>query len=294
MSVAIHNPHNIASFAATAHECAGVAVHAIRQDVLGGPAWHEISSDSAMLSVVVDEEGGCCELRHDLSSATLGERRNRPGRGGHMSLIPAGQAVWGYSDRIARMREVRLALDGDVIAAATDGDCPSDLLSRPRLMFLDDRLQRLARLLIDACESGAGEMLFRDGIVIAMLARLARLDIREGIDRGAGLTPGQLTRVKEYINENLAETIRFSELAALAGLSSSQFGRAFKASTGMAPHQWHLQARLDRAMELMADRGRSLVEIALVTGFSEQSHFNRVFRAAMGATPGEWRRNLIH
>jgi len=73
-------------------------------------------------------------------------------------------------------------------------------------------------------------------------------------------------------------------------LSSSQFGRAFKVSTGAAPHKWFLDARIESAKAMLADRNRNLVDIALDTGFSEQSHFSRAFRSATGATPNAWRR----
>jgi AraC family transcriptional regulator len=43
---------------------------------------------------------------------------------------------------------------------------------------------------------------------------------------------------------------------------------------------------------LLADRRNSLAEVALDTGFSEQSHFTRAFRAATGVSPGAWRREI--
>jgi AraC-like DNA-binding protein len=78
----------------------------------------------------------------------------------------------------------------------------------------------------------------------------------------------------------------------LAGLSPSQFGRAFKTSTGTTPHLWHLDARIEGAKRLLLDRRNRLVDIALDTGFSEQSHFTRAFNSATGVSPGAWRRNV--
>jgi AraC-like DNA-binding protein len=45
---------------------------------------------------------------------------------------------------------------------------------------------------------------------------------------------------------------------------------------------------------MLTDPHRNLVDIALETGFSEQSHFNRAFRTATGATPNAWRRVNLH
>jgi AraC family transcriptional regulator len=100
--------------------------------------------------------------------------------------------------------------------------------------------------------------------------------------------------VTEYIRDNLANPIRLSELASLADLSLSQFGRAFKTSTGTTPHLWHLDARIETAKRLLTDPRARLAEIALDTGFSEQSHFTRAFRAATGVSPGAWRRDMTN
>ena len=90
---------------------------------------------------------------------------------------------------------------------------------------------------------------------------------------------------------HLSEAVRLRDLAEIAGLSQSQFGRAFKVSTGISPHQWQLNARIDRAQQLLVDADRSLAQIALDTGFSEQSHLTRVFRTIVGTTPRSWQRD---
>jgi len=96
------------------------------------------------------------------------------------------------------------------------------------------------------------------------------------------------------MHENLSRSIRLSELASLlAGLSASQFGRAFKVSTGMTPHKWHLAVRIEYAKHMLVDRENSLVDIALDAGFSEQRHFTRAFTAANGISPHAWRRTRL-
>jgi len=102
------------------------------------------------------------------------------------------------------------------------------------------------------------------------------------------------TPFTEFMLENIGSPIRLAEVASLVGLSASQFGRAFKASTGTTPHKWHLDARLGYAKRLLLDRRHSIVEIALDAGFSEQSHFTRAFRAATGAPPSAWRQSRLN
>jgi len=108
----------------------------------------------------------------------------------------------------------------------------------------------------------------------------------------AGLSRGQFRRISSYINENLASAMPLRELAAVLGMSVSRFGRTFKAATGITPHQWILNARLRRAEEMLLQGDLALSEIAISTGFSEQSNFNRAFRRAVGISPGVWRRQF--
>jgi AraC-like DNA-binding protein len=105
-----------------------------------------------------------------------------------------------------------------------------------------------------------------------------------------GLSPGVLRRVREYVDAHLEQNIDLERLADIAGLSRCHFARAFKQSVGAAPHSYVMCQRLARAQELLAGTSRSLAEIALMTGFSDQSHFTRAFSGAVGTSPGAWRR----
>jgi AraC-like DNA-binding protein len=78
--------------------------------------------------------------------------------------------------------------------------------------------------------------------------------------------------------------------AALAGLSKSHYCRAFKASTGISPHQWLLNARIEKAKQhLLADE-LPLAEIALSVGFTDQAHFTHTFSKVEGISPRSWQR----
>jgi len=286
------DPHNLGAARICSHFWSGIAVHSIQQHVLPGCAWHQLLCDRPILSIVVNEAGGHCEARStiDEGRGIAGEGRRRP-RTGHTSLIPAGLPVWGYSDGMARFDEVRLILDIDRVLEVTGGEFPVAQLADPQLVFVDEPLQALARLLATSEEDMAAFLLFGDSLVTAMIGRLSQLNaVKPACDRRLGLTKGQLSRVTDFMRDNVDQPIRLSDLAKLAGLSSSQFGRAFRVSTGTTPHKWFLDARIECAKAMLADRRHNLVDIALETGFSEQSHFNRAFRTATGATPNAWRR----
>jgi len=104
-----------------------------------------------------------------------------------------------------------------------------------------------------------------------------------------GLSGGAMRRVREYVEVHLDENIDLTMLAAVAGLSVHHFARQFKHSTGVPPHHYVTQKRVERAQEMLAQTDLSLSEIAYAAGFSDQSHLARHFRHMLGTTPREFR-----
>jgi AraC family transcriptional regulator len=204
-----------------------------------------------------------------------------------MNFAPPGAEVWGYSEGIRRVRDIRLDFELSDVSEALG----ETLAMPPPRVFRNERLRYLARCLAEECEKpDEYSSLYVDSLTLAACIDFLRLGRDGSADRAGRLAPGQLRRVQEYLIEHLAETVRLKELAAITGLSQSQFGRAFKASTGFSPHRWQLTARVGKAQELLLAGQMPLAEIALATGFVEQSHFNRVFRNIVGTPPGSWRR----
>ncbi|WP_296267790.1 AraC family transcriptional regulator [Pseudomonas sp. UBA6562] len=88
-------------------------------------------------------------------------------------------------------------------------------------------------------------------------------------------------------DERLAH-LNLEDLARWAGLGRYALIRACRRATGMTPHAWLLNARINRARVLLR-QGGDLAEVAYRLGFADQSHFQRVFKAHAGATPGAYR-----
>jgi AraC-like DNA-binding protein len=105
-----------------------------------------------------------------------------------------------------------------------------------------------------------------------------------------GLAPWQESRAKESMDANLNKEINIARLAYECGLSTSQFARAFKQSTGCPPHRWLLQRRIERAQDLLLTSDKALAEIASSCGFFDPSHLTRAFGQTVGTSPGLWRR----
>lgn len=135
--------------------------------------------------------------------------------------------------------------------------------------------------------------LYADHIALALTAHVAHA--YGGMPSGrrpakGGLAPRQERRAKEMMAANLAGDIPLAEIARACGLSVGHFSRAFRKSTGLAPHAWLMRARVEHAMTLLRQREQPILEIALACGFVDQSHFTRVFVQRVGLTPGAWRR----
>jgi AraC-like DNA-binding protein len=264
-------------------------MQSFEQQLDPGPAWHKFQSSAPIVSVVLKEVGGDCETRTNLDHA---EKDRSAGGEGHISIVPMGGDVWGYTNGVSLVHEARFFIDPASANDIVGEEFSEDVLRSPSLMKVDHEIQAIARLLFAESWRKSVEPLYAEGLISAFLARLGSLtQSHKQKLRLSGLTPKQLRSVKEFIADNVSEKISLTDLAELVGLSRSQFGRAFKTSTGMSPHRYHLEQRLKLAKRLLTTSRQSLVEIALETGFSEQSHFNRVFRSLTGATPAVWRRS---
>jgi len=118
---------------------------------------------------------------------------------------------------------------------------------------------------------------------IGMLAHLP-LPQDPPTNRG-GLAPARANRVCEYIDSHLQESIALEVLAEIAQLSVHHFARAFRQTLGIPPHNYIVQRRVEHAQQLLRSTDLPLSEIAIVAGFTDQSHLARHFRTITGVSP---------
>ena len=93
----------------------------------------------------------------------------------------------------------------------------------------------------------------------------------------------------DYIEMNLGEKIRASDLASLAGYSEYYMTRKFKEETGYFISDYVKFARIERAKLLLQSTDLSIVEIAGRLGFATRSYFSQAFREVTGMTPTQFR-----
>jgi AraC family transcriptional regulator len=256
----------------TEWRCSGMVTHQFRHQ------------SETRLIALLEEIGSPCEPRL---------RENQPCRIGYlprrMDFAPAGIELWGYSADARVVKDATLTFDLTVLRERLAIEFDTTATTAPRLRFSDDRVWPLVRLLSEAVnDPDPSSQLYGDGLIAAIAARLFAEPPSPGADV-KGLAPSQLRRVVEYLDAHLPGRVDLARLAALAGLSQSHFSRAFKASTGMAPYRWQLDARIRRAQALLIDTNASLDDVAEATGFADAVHFGRTFRKLTGATPAAWR-----
>jgi AraC family transcriptional regulator len=107
--------------------------------------------------------------------------------------------------------------------------------------------------------------------------------------RRGGLAVWQLRLAWTAFDRRLDSSVSLDEVARECGLSVSHFSRAFRRSTGLAPHRWLLRRRIEVAKDLMLSEPMPLAQVAVACGFADQSHFTRTFSGLIGLTPARWR-----
>ena len=116
------------------------------------------------------------------------------------------------------------------------------------------------------------------------------VETREARERVAPTLPGgRLRRVLQYIDEHLQSRIRLVELSAVVHMSPFHFARLFARSTGLPPHRFIVQRRIEAARALLAAERMSIAAIARSVGFRTPSHFTTTFRRVVGMTPRAYR-----
>ena len=258
--------------------------------------WHcegesnfDLTCSRYRVGFVLEQSGGYCETRTHPGLKRGYLHHGRP----FINLSPPQMPVWACSENIRHTRSLSLVFDRTTLNGRLDEELDPERDLAPRLNFEHPQLCTLAQLLAAECNSpGAFGALYADSLIVAIMVGLVRLRSPTGDERQRyRLAPWQLRTATEYMDAKLSGPITLRELAAATGLSQSHFGRAFKASTGVAPYRWHLNARIQRAQQLLLNEREPIAEIAALTGFADQAHLTRAFVRATGATPAAWRKD---
>lgn len=115
-----------------------------------------------------------------------------------------------------------------------------------------------------------------------------------GRDVSAQIAPETLRALdlaRTILEENMETPPDLESLASQVGMSLSKFKQLFPQAHGMPPYALLRQARMERAMHLLRDKGRSVTETALEVGYSNLSHFSKTFAEFHGVKPSQARKS---
>jgi transcriptional regulator of acetoin/glycerol metabolism len=108
-----------------------------------------------------------------------------------------------------------------------------------------------------------------------------------------GLPRYKLRRAVEFVDANLDRVVHLKDMASVAGVSPYHFHRQFKKTTGLTPHQFIVQRRIERAKVLLAQSNLPIIDVAVRVGFVDQSHFTTTFRKLTSMTPRIYRNTIL-
>ncbi len=241
-------------------------------------------------ALVVDHLAGPVLVEDGLGGPHHERRWTGPGQ---VSVTPAGQPV--HRALRGRPDVVLVCLAPALLRAAAEGfeglDPENALVSC--FATPDRTADHLVRLLLSEAESpGPATVLMADALGRALAVHLLRHH-SAAAPRPAGPAPTiatpRLRRVIERMRSSLDEELTLTRLAALGGLSPSQFARAFRRATGQSPHRYLVGLRLEEARRLLDTSDLPVTEVGLRCGFGQPSHFSTAFRQATGHSPRAWR-----
>lgn len=210
-------------------------------------------------------------------------------RAGVLSVVPAGV------EREASYRDAEIVYAALWFDPALEAQLLGAAPGRAALALqINAREPVVASLLGDLSASTArGDApgtLYVEHLVGLAWSRLGRPAALVRPRRAAPLDARALGRLEEYVRAHLAADLSVTDLARTLELAPDTFARKLKAATGLAPHAFVLERRVQRALQLLEVSRSSIAAIALEVGFSSQSHLTEVLRRRRGITPHAHRR----
>lgn len=211
---------------------------------------------------------------------------------GSIDIVPQGTPLGGRG--LDETEFLMMALDPSLVERiATESGATSHVELIRNLGIRDPQIEHIGLALRAELERGCPSgRLYGDALAVALAAHLLGTYAAHAPDthgQGGGLPACKLRRVIEYINDNLTEDLTLAEIAQVAGMNPHYFSRTFKQATGMPPHRYVTNCRVERAKRLLADDELPLVEVGLSVGFQNQSHFTTLFHRLTGVTPKAFR-----
>lgn len=241
--------------------------------------------------LIVMHLSGPVQVERDFS----GDRTCAKVQRGGLFIVPAGRDFGVSLD--GTLETIHIYVRGPLIdgAAREMGLDPSAIDIVPGLGVHDSVIEQMGLVCCTMLKERQSDF-FADAVARILAGRLVAAHstaLRTDDGLRTGLSSGQIDTVRELVHQHIEEPITVGALASAVGLSSEQFARRFKRTTGRSPYQFVMDERLDLARDLLL-RGGAIAEVAVQTGFTHQEHLTRMFGRRFGTTPGRFRTSMTH
>jgi AraC family transcriptional regulator len=234
-----------------------------------------------------------------------GERQTSNLAAGTVFLYAEREFTWHQREQASEY--INLTLEPHLLERLANESGLSTAKFDHRVMFVDPTILHVAQLLkAEVINSGLAGNLYveslRNLLAVHLLRNYTQVSATGTLATETSATSKQsesiigalkLKQIQDYIEENLTQELKITDLAALIPMSQFHFARAFKATVGESPHRYVTQRRMERAKVLLSVTQLSVAEISYRVGFSNQSHFTAQFRKTTGATPKQYRDNFL-
>jgi AraC family transcriptional regulator len=223
-----------------------------------------------------------------------GRTKSRTMNVGDVTISPIGGPIrWRQT---GHSLVVLLRLAGEYVRRVAGDECaldPDRFEIQPVFSARDVRIEDLGRRLLAGLEyEGSDSHLYVDTLACELAIRLLTDYTKSSAAATwprAKLSPHKLRRAIEFIDENLRHHVTLTAIADEVALSPGHFAHAFRQATGVTPHRYVLERRVERAKTLLRESDAPITHIAGQVGCSSHSHFSVLFHRITGLTPRQFR-----
>lgn len=203
-------------------------------------------------------------------------------------IVPANHEHY-YSGN-AKNRQLILDLPEDAPALSGEQRELVALFDAPRFFSLDDPLRHyLAFVESEIAHNVNDTNTFQHDRLASTLLGSLKARLGESAQTHHGRL--NMSQINHYIQHHLADELRVADLARLACLSEAHFSERFRLQTGLSPWQYVRRQRLSAARQLIMQSRLPLADIAVQTGFANQSTLSHAFKRSFGMSPRQLRQD---